>query len=468
MPEHDRAPRPHVSDLSYDPVLQTEVLPEVATTNKLNFDGINDNQGGGFVPPDTNASVGTTQTVETVNVAYAVYDKTTGHQIMAPKNLQTLYQPLGGNCALGNLSDPTVVFDKVAQRWVITMVAFNNFFSQNDICVGVSTSSDATGTYHLYDFNFHNVLPDYPKVGVWPDAYYLTTDSFPNGGFFTGAETCALDRTKMLAGQSAAAVCFQRGQGDFALLPADVDGNTAPPAGAPNFQMDLNNSTTLNLYKFHVNFAHPNQSTFTGPTRITVASYTDACPQNGTCIPQPSPGELLDSLGDRLMFRLPYRNFGSHEALVATHSIQGTGSGHAASAVRWYEIRNPSTSPSLFQQGTAGGGTSSIARWMASIGMDKVGDIALGYSKSGTTVDPSIEYVGRVPGDPVGTMESPSLIINGTGVQEASQHRWGDYSSMAIDPSDDCTFWYSQEYYKTTGSFNFDTRLASFKFTSCH
>jgi hypothetical protein len=467
MPEHDRAPQRHISNVP-DAVAQSEVLSQVATTNLLNFDGITDAQGGGFVPPDTNSAVGATQVVETVNVAYAVYDKTTGAQLMAPTNIQTLYAPLGGECATGNLSDPVATYDKAAGRWLITMIAFNNSFTINDSCVAVSTSSDATGTFHLYKFSYGTTLPDYPKLGVWPDAYYVTTDSFPNGGFFTGAETCALDRTNMLAGNAAKMICFQRGTSDFALLPADLDGATAPPAGSPNYEMDLASSTKLNLYKFHVDFSVPTNSTFTGPTTLTVASYTDACASTGTCIVQPSPGEKLDALGDRLMYRLAYRNFGDHEALVVNHSIKAAGTGHAPSAVRWYEVRSPGSSPVIFQQGTVGGGTSSVARWMGSIGMDKVGDIALGYSKSNATVKPSIEYVGRVPTDTLGKMESAKGVIAGTGVQTNSFNRWGDYSSMAIDPTDDCTFWYTQEYYKTTGSFNWNTRLASFKFTGCH
>jgi len=467
MPEHARAPQRHISNVP-DAVAQSEVLRQVATTSLLNFDGITDAQGGSFVPPDTNAAVGATQVVETVNVAYAVYDKTTGAQLMAPTNIQTLYAPLGGECATGNVSDPVATYDKAAGRWLITMIAFNNTFTINDSCVAVSTSSDATGTFHLYKFSYGTTLPDYPKLGVWPDAYYVTTDSFPNGGFFTGAETCALDRTNMLAGNAAKMICFKRRTSDFALLPADLDGATAPPAGSPNYEMDLASSTKLNLYKFHVDFSVPTNSTFTGPTTLTVASYTDACASTGVCIVQPSPGEKLDALGDRLMYRLAYRNFGDHEALVVNHSIKATGTGNAPSAVRWYEVRSPGSSPVVFQQGTVGGGTSSVARWMGSIGMDKVGDIALGYTKSNSTVKPSIEYVGRIPTDALGKMESAKGIIAGTGVQTNSFNRWGDYSSMAIDPTDDCTFWYTQEYYKTTGSFNWNTRLASFKFTGCH
>jgi hypothetical protein len=462
MIEHDRAPYPHIANQP-DSVFQREVLPLVSTTSLLNFDGITDAQGGGFVPPDTNAAVGATQVVETVNVAYAVYNKTTGAQIMAPVSIQTLYKSLGGQCATGNLSDPIVNYDRTAGRWVITMIAFNNTFSINNSCVAVSTTSDATGTFHVYSFPYGKKLPDYPKVSVWPDAYYITTNSFPGGGSFSGAESCALNRTNMLAGLPATMVCFQRKSVDFSLMPSDLDGITAPPIGAPNYELELATATTMNQFKFHVDFTTPTNSTFTGPTAITVAAYTDACATSGACIPQPSGGELLDSLGDRLMYRLAYRNFVDHESLVVTHSIKGSGT--STSAVRWYEIRSPGTTPAVFQSGTVGG---TAALWMGSIAMDKTGDIALGFSESSSTIDPSIAYVGRVPTDALGKMESAKLVIKGTGVQQNSFNRWGDYSSMQIDPVDDCTFWYAQEYYKTTGSFNFDTRLASFKFTTCH
>jgi len=469
IPDNEWSPTRHVT-AEPDSVVQSEVLPPVSTKNILQIEGIDGSAGcGGCAPPDTNAGVGDTQVVETVNVAYSAFDKKTGKLLMGPTNIQTLFQPLGGLCAtLPNMSDPTAVYDKVAKRWVITIIAYDNTFTQTAVCMGVSTTSDATGKYHLYSFSRGNVIPDYPKLGIWPDAYYLTTDSFPNGSF-SGADTCALDRTKMLAGKKATSICFQRGQGDFALLPADLDGNTAPPAGAPNYEMDLNqnNNTSLNLYKFHVDFAHPKNSTFTGPALVKVAAYNFPPCGGRNCIPEPAPGEALDSIGNRLMFRLAYRNFGDHEALVATHSVQAHGSGHAISAVRWYEVRSPGGSPAVFQSGTIGGGASPVSLWMASIAMDKNGDIALGYSKSSKTLKPSLEYTGRVPTDPPNKMESPSLILKGTGVQEGDGNRWGDYSSMAIDPADDCTFWYTQEYHKVNGVF-WNTRMASFRFTSCH
>jgi hypothetical protein len=230
-------------------------------------------------------------------------------------------------------------------------------------------------------------------------------------------------------------------------------------------ELDTASFNKLNLFKFHVDFTNPSKSTFSGPIQLTVAAYQFAC-DGGICIPQPSPGEALDALSDGLMYRLPYRNFGNHESLVANHAIAPT-KGDAFSAVRWYEIRNPSSAPNLYQSGTFSLFHSGSV-WMASIAMDKAGDIALGFSASSPDLDPSILYTGRVPSDPLGTMESPTVVKKGTGVQEVSFNRWGDYSSMAIDPSDDCTFWYAQEYYKTTGSFNFSTRLNSFTFTRCH
>jgi len=202
-------------------------------------------------------------------------------------------------------------------------------------------------------------------------------------------------------------------------------------------------------------------STFTGPTAITVATYSEACSGGGTCITQSGTSTRLDSLGDRLMHRLAYRNFGSHEALVANHAVtSGSNVG-----VRWYEIRSPGATPTLFQQGTYA--PDSTRRWMGSIAMDKVGDIAVGYSASSSSIHPSIRYTGRLPGDAVGTLEAENSIIAGTGSQNGGLTRWGDYSALTVDPVDDCTFWYVNQYLKANGSFNWSTRVASFKFPSC-
>jgi hypothetical protein len=457
-------PVPQGSNIQPDPVVQsTATGPKVGTTAGLSFNGVGTGNGNpcGCAPPDTNGAVGATQFVQWVNVAFAVYNKTTGALVAGPTAGNTLWSGFGGGCETNNDGDIIAQYDKAAGRWVLSQFSVSTTpFLQ---CVAVSTTNDATGTYNRYSFTEPN-FNDYPKLGIWPDGYYFSFNMF-NGNTFVGARACAFDRSKMLTGAAATQVCFQQNSGVGSLLPSDVDGTTAPPAGEPDFFMNFG-SNSLNLFKFHVDFTTPANSTFTGPTVISVAAFTAACSGGGTCIPQPSTSNKLDSLADRLMYRLAYRNFGTHESLVVTHSV--TVSVHKRSSVtgvRWYEIRSPNGMPTVFQQGTFSPDANS--RWMGSIAMDKNGDIALGYSESSGSLFPSIAYTGRVPSDALGTMESENTIITGLGSQTGSLHRWGDYSSMSIDPSDDCTFWYTTEYLQATGSFNWSTRIASFKFTGC-
>lgn len=451
---------------SRDPVAQYEILPDVATTNLVNIDGIGHT---GFAPPDTNASVGGTQVVETVNLNYAVYDKTTGAQIKAPTAIATIFSGFGGTCQTGSTSDPVVLWDKAASRWVISVLAYTGNFTSTE-CYAVSTSTDATGSYNRYGFTFANgLLADFPKTAVWPDAYYLTFNGFQNAATFIGAEMCALDRTKMLAGAAATAVCFTPNANNYSVLPSDLDGLTAPPAGAPNHLLELDaiSFTKLDQFDFHVDFVTPTNSTLTGPIAVTIPTWTQICLAGRSCIPEPSPGESLDGRADKLVFRLAYRNFGDHEAMVVNHAVK-PGSGTAVAATRWYEFRAtpPGGSYTLFQSGTFQHPKFSL--WNGSIAMDKAGDIALGLSASATTLNPSVVYTGRIPTDAAGKMETPFVVIKGTGVQTNTSNRWGDYSTMSIDPADDCTFWFAQEYIKTTGSFLWNTRLNSFKFNRCH
>src|SRR3982075_3277198 len=263
----------------------------------------------------------------------------------------------------------------------------------------------------------------------------------------------------MLNGTAATQVCFQQGTSVGGLLPADIDGTTAPPAGSPNYMLYFG-TNNLNLFKFHVDFTTPSNSTFTGPTVINVAAFSPLC-GGGTCVPQPSVTQQLDSLADRLMYRLAYRNFGSHESLAVNHSVvAGSGGG-----VRWYEIQNPSGTPTVAQQSTFA--PDSNYRWMGSIAMDQAGDMAVGYSVASSSLRPTIRYTGRVPTDPSGTMEAEVNVVTGTGSQTTGLSRWGDYSAMQVDPVDDCTFWYTTEYIKTNGTFNWNTRIANFKFPTC-
>jgi hypothetical protein len=448
---------PPIIGSAQDSVLQNSAAlgPLVSASNILSFDGVSNRNG--LVPSDSNASVGANQIVETVNVSYQVFSMA-GSSLLGPLDISSIWFGFGGVCQSGpNFSDPVVLYDKAAGRWFIAQIASSNAFASGTECIAVSTSSDATGSFNRYAFSFAT-LNDYPKFGVWPDAYYASYNMF-SGSSFAGAQACAYNRGAMLAGGVASAVCFQRPSSDSSLLPSDLDGTTPPPAGEPSFYLGIANSSSLNLYRFHVDFITPSSSTFTGPINIPVASFSEACGGDRTCIPQAGTTQLLDSLGDRLMFRLAYRNFGSHEALVATHSIVNVSS----AAVRWYEIRSPNATPLLWQQATYAPDAS--YRWMGSIAMDKFGNIALGYSLSSSTLFPSIAFTGQGLGDNSGIMEAESRIITGGGGQTgfANANRWGDYSSMAVDPNDDATFIYTNQYFPTTSAGNWTTRIASFK-----
>ncbi len=804
-----------------DPALQETEGPLVSTTDLLNFNGLTASQSGGLAVPDTNGAVGDTEFVQTVNTAYEVFDKSTGGSLLAPVQISTIFAGFGGVCESGpSFGDPIVLFDRMASRWVVSIIGSADKFQTGLECVAVSTTSDAIGSYNRYAFSFGNNLGDYPKLGSWPDAYYLTVNTASAGAL--QAHACALDRSSMLAGNAATMQCFpteqvlhsftggtdgaypeaglvrdaagnlygttahggaygygtvfrvsasgtetvlhsftyngtdgvdpeaglvrdtagnlygttaqggaytygtvfevsasgtetvlhsftggadgaspyaglvrdaagnlygttvsggaynygtvfevsasgtetvlhsftggtdgrnpgaglvrdaagnlygttayggsysngtvfevsasgtetvlhsftggtdgaypgeggpglvrdaagnlygttgeggaynygtvfevsasgaetvlysftggaygeypaaglvrdaagnlygttvDSGIGAFGtvfevsasgtetvlhsftggtdgaspraglvrdaagnlygttvdggaytygtvfevtpgtLMPADFDGTIAPPPGEPNFLLSIAPNApgkSLRLFKFHVDFTNPANSTLTGPTPIAVAHYNQACGGQGTCIPQEGASQqLLDSVGDRLMFRLAYRNFGDHEALVVNHSVSPPLKGIVA-AVRWYEIRDPNGTPAVFQQGTFASTKNNF--WMGSVAMDKNGDVALGFSTSSSATYPGIAYTGRVPTDPLGKMESPKGVIKGGGSQNGGMSRWGDYSSMAIDPVDDCTFWYTTEYLKTSGKKNWDTRIVSFKFDSC-
>jgi hypothetical protein len=448
---------PGLTPLEEDPVRQRTMSPLTPVVG-LSFEGLGAGQYGFTVnsaPPDTEGTVGATQYVQWVNSSFAVFNKSTGALIAGPTAGNTLWSGFGGGCQSNNDGDPIVTYDKAAQRWVFSQFSVSTTpFLQ---CIAVSTTSDATGTYNRYSFQYGN-FDDYPKMGVWSDGYYETFNMF-NGNTFVGADACAYNRTAMLAGSAATQVCFQQGSSVGGLLPADIDGTTAPPAGSPNY-MVYYGTNNLNLFKFHVDFNTPTNSTFTGPTVINVAAFSPVC-GGGTCIPQPGTTQQLDSLADRLMYRLAYRNFGTHESLVVNHSVVAGSSG----GVRWYEIQNPSGTPTVAQQSTFA--PDSNYRWMGSVAMDQSGDLALGYSVSSGSLNPTIRYAGRLPTDPTGTLETEVNVVTGSGSQTTGLTRWGDYSAMQVDPVDDCTFWYTQEYMKTNGTFNWNTRIANFKFPSC-
>jgi hypothetical protein len=440
---------------------QTKAGAHLPFTPQTNFAGIGAN---GYIPPDPNIAVGLSNIVQVVNSEFAVFDKS-GNIVPngGPKRLSTIWSALGGPCARNNAGDAVVQYDKLADngngRWIITQLgSVRRPFSE---CIAVSTSSNPLGTYALYSYSFGNNLNDYPKFGIWPttdnSAYLATYNMFANGQTFSGAQLCAYDRKAMLAGQPATAVC-QTIPNDGGYLPSDLDGSTPPSNGSPgyflNFQMSSN---SLRLYKLSPNFT-TKTAALSAPVDITVGAFSEPCGLGGVCIPQKGTAEQLDSLGDRLMYRLAYRNFGAQsEAMVVNHSVAAGSS----VGVRWYQLT--SAAPGAFglaQQQTFA--PDSTYRWMGSMAMDQAGSIALGYSTSSSSSFPGIAVTGRTATMPLGTMGSENTLQAGGGSQ-TGYTRWGDYTSMRIDPKDDCTFWYTNEYYTANASFSWSSFIGSFK-----
>ena len=437
-------------------------------------------------PPDPNAAVGPNHVVAMVNLTFQIFDKS-GNSLFGPANNNTLWAGFGGACQTSNSGDPVVLYDRAADRYLLSQ--FTATSAPYMECIAISTTNDPTGSYYRYAFSTGNNFPDYPKAGVWPDAFYFSTREFANGVTFVGVGAYALNRAQALAGnpnpQLISFLVPPIGAGanvGDGLLPSDMDGSTPPPAGSPNFFVGSQDNNgpygaafdALNLYRFHADFANPGNSTFTLGSTIPVAPFNSIlamCNGGRACIPQPGTSTKIDHQGyrQRPLFRLAYRNFGDHESLVTNQSVSaGNGPNGEVSGIRWWEVRNPNGSPSIFQEGTyAPGLTDGIHRWMGSAAMDGQGNMALGYSASNGSnpaVFPSVWYTGRLAGDPLGTLpQGEGSIINGTGSLTSTASRWGDYTSLTIDPTDDQTFWYCNEWVPTTSSTGWVVRIGSFK-----
>ena len=438
-----------------------EAEPNAFGTPILNFNG----QGfTGVNPPDTVGDVGTGHYVQMINGGggslVRIYNKNTG-------------APIGNQFALDNLApsgpcqsgagDPIVLYDQAANRWLLTEFAG----SGNHLCVYVSRTPDPAGQYYFYDFTTPT-FPDYPKYGVWPDAYYVgTNESSPTA--------YAMERTKMLAGQTAQFVRRTApglsGFGFQILTPADLDGATAPPGGSPGIFMrhrdteahgpgGYPNKDLLEIWNFTVNWSNTGASSFSKIADIQVTEFDSAlCGLTSfSCIPQPGTPTKLDPLREVVMNRLVYRNFSGRQTLVGNFS---TDVGGDRAGVRWFELRKTGATWSLYQEGTYSPG--SLNRWMGGIAMDRSGNMALGYNVSNSSTYPGIRYVGRLSSDTTGTMpQGEHTIVNGSASN--GSNRYGDYAAMSIDPSDDCTFWFTSQW---NASSSWSTRIAKFKFDQC-
>ncbi|MEQ1923976.1 MAG: carboxypeptidase-like regulatory domain-containing protein, partial [Pyrinomonadaceae bacterium] len=421
-----------------------------------------------------------------VNSQYAVFNKT-GTLLLGPINGNTLFAGVGNNCESTNRGDPILQYDRLADRWILSQFAFSagaNATPPYFQCIAVSTSGNPLGTYVRYSVAFSNTSPsgfnDYGKLGVWPDGYYTAYNMFNSGTTFTGAGLCVSDRVKMLAGDPAATtLCapFASYAGGGSFLPADLEGTTLPTNSSQGgIFIRQSTAPALRLLKLKADFT-ASTVTLTDGLGGAAGSFvnipitlTRACNgTGGTCVAQPGTTNLLDTLGDRMMYRLAYRNISGVDRLVVSMSEDVDGAGARSAAIRWFEIRNPfGAAPTLFQNATYDPGASGD-RWMSSMATNRCGDIGLSYNvvNAGTSLKPSIGVTGRLSSDAVNTMQAETVTTTGTGSQTGGLTRWGDYSTMQIDPSDDVTFWYISQYLAADGSFNWRTRIASAKFTTC-
>jgi len=447
-----------------DPVRQTSQPATTIPSTALNFEGIDfPGVSCNCAPPDTNGEVGATQYVQMVNEGFQVFDKTTGASLYGPASIVSVWSGFGGVCQSNGDGDPVVLYDQIANRWVLSQ--FAGAGTPTDECIAVSQTSDATGAWNRYDFHFGTNFMDYPHGAVWPDGYYFTFNVYNSSGtIFLGPQPVAFDRTKMLAGQPAT---FQTmnplGSTVDPMLPADLDGSTLPPAGAPATIVRFPGSGTFQTYHYHVDFANAANTTWSLFAAPASAGFTELCPTTRSCVPEPN-GATLDGIGDRLMFRLAYRNFGDHESVVGNFSVNSGGT----AGIRWFELRNVTSGPeTVFQQGTYQPDTT--WRWMGSAAMDKFGNIAVGYSASSSSVLPSLRYAGRLATDALNSLgQGEAVLFAGLGSQTGTSNRWGDYSDMTVDPVDDCTFWFTSEYYPSGSTqFNWRTRIGSFSFPGC-
>jgi len=512
----DRGPEVVDSGFSGDGAASQSLVASSATSLSaatisapiVNFEGISNQDnfnifGFRVNPPDPDGDVGPNHYVEMVNLAFAVYDKQ-GNLLLGPVDTGTLWAGFAVEDCTDPSGDPIVVYDQFADRWLLTQ--FTTRFTanpQNDVfynCVAVSQTGDPTGAYFRYAFTSGNFFPDYPKYGVWKDSYILTSRDFgPTVEY--GISVYALEKNKMINGQAKAravqffldsAVVPIHLMGD-GLLPPDVDGKTKPKNDAPApivGTMDDGGPygapfDGLNIFELRVQWNSKPTASLGLAAQLPVASFDSIFPcgvvpgtlppSSRDCLPQPgitNGSQFIDILSyrQRPTYRLAYRNFGTYESYVTNQSVEAA---PAVAGVRWYEIRRVGGVYSVYQQGTFNPGDG-VHRWMGSAAMDKKGNIAVGYSVvDGTSVFPGIRYTGRLSGDPLGQMTlGEGVIINGSGVQRTTNSRWGDYTSLNIDPVDDCTFWYVNEYYTLAGQLSstagWQTRIASFKLPGCN
>ena len=486
-----------------DNALQNFAAPMLGSPT-ANFDALSNQDnfnifGGRVNPPDPIIAVGPNHIVEMVNLVVAVYDKA-GNTLVPAFDIGALWAGFAIDDCTDPSGDPVVIYDQFMDRWVLSQFTTRALSSTTEPffnCIAISATSDPTGAYYRYAFSTDNFFPDYPKYGNWTDAYVITTREFgPNLGY--GIGVYALEKNKMVNGQSARVIGFRLDAfnddgsdgpiplnlvGD-GLLPAYIDGKQKPKAGDAIPIIGTQDDgggygatfDALNIWNLTVKWNANAFATLDLATQLPVASFDSIfpCPGGGRrCLPQPGAvtSQFLDiqSFRQRPIWRAAYRNFKTYDAMVTTQSVEAA---PGVAGMRWYEVRRVNGTYSVFQQGTFAP-ADGVHRWMGSVAQDRQGNIGLGYSVvNGSTVFPGIRFTGRLAGDPLGQMTlGEGTIIDGTGFQRTTNNRWGDYTSLNLDPVDDCTMWYVNEYYTLAGQISsaagWNTRIASFKMPGC-
>lgn len=433
--------------------------------------GFNGPQGPatGRNPSDNSLAVGPNHIVEIVNSRMAVYDKK-GKVLYGAAPTNTLFKGFGGRCESQNNGDAVVRYDQLAGRWLYVMPLFRkdpaNAVEPYSMCYAVSQGGDPLGPYHRYEFK-RKLFPDYPRPAIWPDGYYIPTST---GDEVIQKHACVADRNKMLQGLPATEQCVIIDGVNF-LNNADIDGPGLPPAGAPNIIMAAGGTQLKKVleddgiyyWKFHVDWDHPENTKVSDPVKIAVAPYHYLCGgQLTNCVPQPGTDRRLDAQGDKIMNRLVYRKVGGHESIVALHSVNTAAGG---GGVRWYEFRfDKKRDLRLYQQGTYA--PDNFYRWMGSIGMDRNGNIGMGYSFGGTPNFPGQRFAARMAKDPPGQLTLHETVLVEGQASQTNAFRWEDYATLAMDPSDDCTFWYVGDYIKKDAT-SYTTRIGAFRLPGC-
>jgi hypothetical protein len=437
-----------------DPLIQhTRTRMTTQDSTIENFAGNSNTQG--YDPPDTYGQVGLNDYFALVNCHFSIYSKT-GALLLGPTSNMTIWNGMPNNM---NGGDGIVCYDAQADRWLFAQLSYPG--SLDFEMIAISQTGDPTGSWYRWEYAFTG-LPDYPKFGVWPDGYYMAVNRFnPN---YAGTGQAVYDRTAMIAGDPNARMVYltlPNSAPPYSCLPSSCDG-AFPPLGTPNYYVFMNSPNQLGVYEYHVDWTNTANSTFGNYLQLPVNTFND----NVAGIPQKGTTRPASTLADRLMYRLQFRKFNDHWSMVTNHTVVASNN---VAGVRWYELRKTTGAWSVYQQSTYAP-NDTTCRWMGSVAMDSIGNMGLAYSVSSSKMYPAIRFTGRLKNDPINTMDLPEIgIFNGTGSNTANDSngecRWGDYSSMTVDPSDGMTFWYTQEYLSSMGSY-WQSRIASFSFAN--